>query len=95
MIALTTALKAIFRDQLDLSKRKIDYLLNPNMGDHLAGCFFSIINYGYTPDNFAWDVFVEVIGEKLSDDPEVEYEFSTSEYNSLLALKQGYQFVNR
>lgn len=85
-------LERLFKHNLlDLQIHKIKWVLTTP--SYLIGCFGTILRYGFEMNEQTWRIFIEVIGEKLSSNKEIEYEFEEEEYTNLLSLKELPTFV--
>ena len=75
-----------YESQLEIPNRKIQYLLNNNP-ELILGAFKSIEKYGTTISTDIFNIFFDVISNKLANNEDVEYEFSEIQYNNLMNLK--------
>jgi hypothetical protein len=82
-------IRKIYLEQLDIPNHKIKYMLNTTSDfNMLYGCFGVIKNYGGTYDINTFNIFFDVISEKLSGSDDIEYEFEEIEYENLMLVKK-------
>ncbi len=52
----------------------------------LGGAFFALSRYGVELNQPMFDLFSEVVGEKLAETNEVEYEWTDEEWAAMMAI---------
>lgn len=80
-------ISSVCKNQLDIPVHKIKYALVHGL---LNGAFESLENYGIKLNNTSFNIFYDVVSEKLSGSPEVEYEWSEDEYNAMMQIRSKY-----
>lgn len=81
-----TSIRRIYNDILNgLYAYKIRYAL---YGGLLVGAFTRLEDYGYALNIEAFNIFFDVIGEKLSESDDIEYEWPTDEYDKMMEIKK-------
>jgi hypothetical protein len=63
---------------------KLRYALTTGL---LRGITKTFVAYGIPLNNNTFDVFFDIVGELLSGDPEIEYEWSVEEYSRMMEIK--------
>lgn len=79
-------IRKYYKDRLDIPLHKLVYLLNCGP-DILAGAFGGIKHYGVEITEDVFEIFFEVVSEKLSGSSDIEYEFSEIEYENIMKFK--------
>ncbi|SFB80685.1 hypothetical protein SAMN05421780_101564 [Flexibacter flexilis DSM 6793] len=80
-------IEKICRQILRLSPQKIRVAL---CGGLIIGAFKSLTHYNIELNDNSFNIFVAVVGEKLSGNKDIEYEWLDEEYNMILEIRQAY-----
>lgn len=75
---------SVCRKQLDIPVHKVKYALTTGL---LNGAFKSLENYGIELTENAFSIFYDAVSEKLSDNSEVEYEWTETEYDAIMQIR--------
>jgi hypothetical protein len=75
----------IIKSQLDIPSYKVQYALRTGM---LKGAYQVLTKYGITLTDETFQLFFDLVGEKLSGSPDIEYEWTEEEYTAMMNIKQ-------
>lgn len=82
-------IRKIYEKELDIPVHKLQYLLGSGATEMLGGAFMKITYYkGGVMNKESFDIFFDVVHEKLADGSNIEYEFEDGEYETLMSVKQ-------
>jgi hypothetical protein len=76
----------ILNQQLDIPAYKVQYALTTGI---LFGAYQVLKNYGIILTDETFQLFFDAVGEKLSGTSEIEYEWSDTEYEQMMIIKQN------
>ena len=80
----TKQIQKIIEDLLDFPAYKIKYAVKTNL---IKGMFLTLKNYNIKLTKEVFDIFYDVLNEKLSGSKDIEYEFETEkEYDNVMNL---------
>lgn len=79
-------IKNLIDQQLDMPQHKVHYALMTGL---LQGAYDGLTRYGIELNDETFQLFFDAVGEKLSGTPEIEYEWSDTEYNQMMIIKQN------
>ena len=79
-------IRKIILDLLNVPHHKLVYAIRTNL---IEGMFLTLTHYGVELTTEVFSLFYNIINEKLSGSPDIEYEFDTEEeYNNIMNLKK-------
>lgn len=85
----TIQLSTIINNLLNINRPKLKYAIRSNL---IEGLFTTLKeNYHVKLTEEVFELFYDILNEKLSGSPDIEYEFdSEEEYNNIINLKIKY-----
>ena len=78
-------IKNTIKQQLDIPAYKIQYALTTGI---LFGAYKGLKHYGIELNDETFDLFFNIVNDKLSGNTGVEYEWSEKEYEEIMNIKQ-------
>jgi hypothetical protein len=81
-------IKKVIYNLLDVPQHKLKYAIRTNL---IKGMFLTLENYGIKLTQDVFEIFNDIVNEKLSGSADIEYEFeSEEEYNNIMNLQEFY-----
>ncbi len=84
----TKQIRNIYEQILDLPRYKLVYIMNAS-DEMLAAAFYTIKRYGIEPNLDVFEIFYDLVNEKLSGSPDIDHEFTENEYTRLMNIKKS------
>ena len=86
MKSKTEIVSKVIYDLLNIPSHKIKYAIKTNL---IKGMFLTLPHYGIELTEEVFELFYDILNEKLSGSSNIEYEFETEEeYNNVMNLKK-------
>ena len=82
---MKTKVEKIIQDLIDIPAHKLLYVLEHS--DLIEGMRKTFIRYGIEYDRDVHDTLVDMVGEKISGNPDIEFEWSETQYENFVKWK--------